>query len=174
MSSAIIRKGDSTSHGGNVLEGFVAFNVFGVPAAGVGHMVYCPRCKGSYAIIQGVQYFRYRGKQVAVDGMKTACGAELRASQSAFHIGAGASPVVASLRGSDEGGEEIIEHWYSLEDGDGNPVEGYRFDVYQKGILAAQDCRFLEGQSVPFAGGDSSMVVWLVGDSELSAGKAAP
>ena len=116
MSSAIIRKGDTTSHGGTVLEGFVAFNVFGMPAAGVGHMVYCPRCKGSYAIVQGIQYFRYGGKQVAVDGMKTACGAELQASQSTFRIGASAAPIVAPMRDSSEAAEETVEHWYSLEE----------------------------------------------------------
>lgn len=174
MSSAIIRKGDTTSHGGTVLEGFVAFNVFGMPAAGVGHMVYCPRCKGSYAIVQGIQYFRYGGKQVAVDGMKTACGAELHASQSAFRIGASAGPVVATTRGSSAAAEETVEHCYSLEDGDGNPVEGYRFDVYQHDRIVAHECSFSEGRSVCFAGGDSSVVMWLLGDSALTGGKVTP
>lgn len=166
MSSAIIRKGDSTSHGGTVLEGLVSFKVLGLPAALVGHMVYCPRCKGSYAIVQGVQHFRCGGNPVAVAGMKTACGAELQASQSAFLIGVSASPVVAPLRADEKSDEEVIEHWYSLEDGDGNPVEGYLFDVYQQEKIVAQACDFLGGRSVSFAGGSSAMVMWLAGESE--------
>ncbi|ADJ64207.1 PAAR domain-containing protein [Herbaspirillum seropedicae] len=166
MSSAIIRKGDSTSHGGTVLEGLVSFNVLGLPAALVGHMVYCPRCKGSYAIVEGVRHFRCGGNPVAVAGMKTACGAELQASQSAFLIGASASPVAAPLRATEASDEEVIEHWYSLEDGDGNPIEGYLFDVYQQEKMLAQECHFLDGRSVPFAGDASGMVMWLAGESE--------
>ncbi len=106
--------------------------------------------------------------------MKTACGAELQASQSAFRIGASANPVVAPLRGGRETDEEVIEHWYSLEDGEGNPIEGYRFDVYQNEKIVAHECHFLQGQSVSFTGDDSSMVMWLVSESELVAGKDMP
>jgi len=98
--------------------------------------------------------------------MKTACGAELQASQSAFLIGVSASPVVAPLRADEKSDEEVIEHWYSLEDGDGNPVEGYLFDVYQQEKIVAQACDFLGGRSVSFAGGSSAMVMWLAGESE--------
>lgn len=35
MANAIIRKGDLTSHGGTVLEGFATLNVLGKNAAGV-------------------------------------------------------------------------------------------------------------------------------------------
>ncbi|AKN66161.1 hypothetical protein RC55_16085 [Herbaspirillum seropedicae] len=98
--------------------------------------------------------------------MKTACGAELQASQSAFLIGASASPVAAPLRATEASDEEVIEHWYSLEDGDGNPIEGYLFDVYQQEKMLAQECHFLDGRSVPFAGDASGMVMWLAGESE--------
>ncbi|ONJ27328.1 PAAR domain-containing protein [Burkholderia cenocepacia] len=49
----IIRKGDTTDHGGTVLDGFGLSNLNGRPASGVGHMVLCPKCQGTYPIVQG-------------------------------------------------------------------------------------------------------------------------
>jgi uncharacterized Zn-binding protein involved in type VI secretion len=76
----IIRVGDRTSHGGSVLEGFTALTLHGKPVAGVGHRVSCPRCSGSPVIAEGRVPFSMMGVQVAVDGMKTSCGATLIAS----------------------------------------------------------------------------------------------
>lgn len=81
---AIVRKGDSTDHGGTVLEGFSQASMDGQPAAGVGHMVSCPKCGGSHPIVQGSSQYAIDGRPVALDGMKTACGASLIASQQGF------------------------------------------------------------------------------------------
>lgn len=81
---AIIRKGDSTDHGGTVLDGFAHANLDGRPAAGMGHMVSCPKCNGNFAIVQGSSQYAIDGHAVALDGMKTACGASLIASQQGF------------------------------------------------------------------------------------------
>lgn len=78
----IIRKGDKTSHGGTVLEGFSNHNLDGIPAAGKGHMVSCPQCKGTFPIIEGVESYKVDGVPVAIENMRTACGATLIASQS--------------------------------------------------------------------------------------------
>ncbi|MDF3834089.1 PAAR domain-containing protein [Cupriavidus basilensis] len=78
----IIRKGDRTDHGGEVLEGFAQTNLNGQPMAGVGHMVSCPKCKGVFPIAEGSSTYRVGGVAVALDGMKTACGARLIASGS--------------------------------------------------------------------------------------------
>ncbi|HAP26781.1 MAG TPA: hypothetical protein DCR74_14425 [Achromobacter sp.] len=77
----IVRVGDTTTHGGTVLEGFPFYNVLGRAAAGMGHMVSCPRCAGVFPIAEGVTTFAIADSFVAVDGMKTACGAALIASQ---------------------------------------------------------------------------------------------
>jgi uncharacterized Zn-binding protein involved in type VI secretion len=77
----IIRLGDPTSHGGKVLEGSVTDICHGKPIAYMGHKVMCPKCKGSYPIIEGVQTTTLYGRGVAVAGMKTACGATLIATQ---------------------------------------------------------------------------------------------
>uniref|UniRef100_UPI003FA59825 PAAR domain-containing protein n=1 Tax=Limnobacter sp. TaxID=2003368 RepID=UPI003FA59825 len=42
----MIRQGDTTSHGGTVLEGFPFYTVEGRAVAAMGHKVACPLCKG--------------------------------------------------------------------------------------------------------------------------------
>lgn len=83
----IIRKGDSTDHGGLVLEGFAQTNLNGRPMAGVGHQVSCPKCKGVFPIIEGSHAYKVGGTPVALHGMKTACGARLIASGSNARVG---------------------------------------------------------------------------------------
>lgn len=81
MAGEIIRKGDPTDHGGTVLEGSLTDICHDKPIAYIGHKVYCPKCKGTYPIIEGVMTTTFYGKGVAVAGMKTACGATLVATQ---------------------------------------------------------------------------------------------
>lgn len=78
---AIIRLGDPTTHGGMVLEAFPALNIYGKPAAGIGHRGYCPLCEREFIIVAGVRNFTYCGKSIAVEGMSTSCGAVLIATQ---------------------------------------------------------------------------------------------
>ncbi|WP_109343369.1 PAAR domain-containing protein [Burkholderia cenocepacia] len=61
----IIRKGDTTNHGGTVLDGFGLSNLNGRPASGVGHMVLCPKCQGTYPIVQGSSQYTIEGRAVA-------------------------------------------------------------------------------------------------------------
>ena len=81
MAGEIIRQGDSTSHGGKVLEGSVTDICHGKPIAYIGHKVSCPKCSGTHTIVEGVLTTTFYGKGVAVAGMKTSCGATLIASQ---------------------------------------------------------------------------------------------
>lgn len=76
----IIRLGDTTTHGGVVLEAFSRTDLNGKPIAGVGHKVSCPLCKGIFPIVEGSATDSVDGIAVALDGMKTACGAVLIAS----------------------------------------------------------------------------------------------
>lgn len=76
----IIRLGDSTTHGGTVIEAFSQTDLNGKPMAGVGHKVVCPLCKGTYPIAEGSVLLDVGGIPVALHGMKTACGASLIAS----------------------------------------------------------------------------------------------
>ena len=91
----MIRQGDTTSHGGTVLEGFPFYTVEGRAVAAMGHKVACPLCKGVFPIAQGNPTHTCNGVPLAFEGMKTACGASLIASQtSTTH----ASPTGAMAR----------------------------------------------------------------------------
>ncbi|MEN4751056.1 PAAR domain-containing protein [Pseudomonas sp. Ps21-P2] len=76
----IIRLGDLTTHGGVVLQAIPQTDLNGKPIAGVGHNVSCPLCKGIFPIAEGSSTYTVDGIPVALDGMKTACGAALIAS----------------------------------------------------------------------------------------------
>lgn len=81
MSGEIIRVDDPTSHGGRVIEGSLTDTCHGKAISSIGHLTYCPKCKGTFPIIEGVATTTFFGKGVALAGMKTACGAILIATQ---------------------------------------------------------------------------------------------
>ncbi|MBU9368946.1 PAAR domain-containing protein [Burkholderia multivorans] len=95
MARAMICVGDTTTHGGRVLEGTATATIDGKAIAGVGHKVLCPQCKGIFPILPatGRRYpHQIAGRETAIEGMKTACGATLIASQSSAtldDVGAG-------------------------------------------------------------------------------------
>lgn len=78
----IVRLGDMTDHGGTVVSSIPHTNLNGKPMAGKSNMVFCPLCKSEFPIIEGSGTYRVNGVPVALDGMKTACGASLIASAS--------------------------------------------------------------------------------------------
>ena len=78
----IVRTVDTTDHGGKVIGCIANTNLNGKPMAGKGNMVFCPLCKGEFPIIEGSDTYRVNGVPVALDGMKTACGASLIANPS--------------------------------------------------------------------------------------------
>lgn len=78
---AVICKGDRTSHGGRVLEGNPHVTTGGRQVAQIGHNTFCPLCKGKFPIVEGAGNHVYGGVGTALEGMRTACGATLIASQ---------------------------------------------------------------------------------------------
>lgn len=83
---AVIKVGDTTTHGGTVLIGIDALHYGPVAVAGLGDLVFCPRCKGEFPIVEGSDFLMYEGKKIALEGMLTACGARLIASQGHFGV----------------------------------------------------------------------------------------
>lgn len=77
----IILVGDSTTHGGTVLEGFATFKIAERRVAGRGHKVRCPKCQGTFVIAEGETGDEINGVPIALEGMRTSCGATLVASQ---------------------------------------------------------------------------------------------
>lgn len=72
----------------------------GKPIAYLGHKVSCPKCKGTFPIIEGVMTTTFYGKGVAIAGMKTSCGATLVATQftDIVEIGGGSSAGAAAAK----------------------------------------------------------------------------
>ena len=84
MSRPFIVVGDTTSHGGTVLEGAPSTTTGGKPIARVGDKVSCPKRGhgGTTTIVSGDPTCMIDGKPAARHGDKTACGAILLATQS--------------------------------------------------------------------------------------------
>ncbi len=76
----IIRLGDKTSHGGEVISAAGDFTVLGTRVAVEGDATYCPKCKGQFPIQPSGSTRKHQGKQVAYDGDLSACGARLISS----------------------------------------------------------------------------------------------
>ncbi|WP_109481999.1 PAAR domain-containing protein [Paraburkholderia sp. C35] len=70
------RLGDTTDHGGKIVEAAEELTDAGVGVALDGHMVACPRCGGKYPIIASGRR-RHNGKRIAYIGDITTCGATL-------------------------------------------------------------------------------------------------
>jgi uncharacterized Zn-binding protein involved in type VI secretion len=102
---AIIRMGDRTSHGGTVIEGHQFFIIHGKAAAGVGHRVTCPKCSGSHVIVEGAVNATMMGIRIAVEGMRTSCGAILIASQitDTIEVGGGSEPAASPVQAAGAG-----------------------------------------------------------------------
>ncbi|MDE1480506.1 PAAR domain-containing protein [Xenorhabdus bovienii] len=77
----VIRLNDTTDHGGKVITAIDGYVYQGIPIAGKGDLVTCPKCEDTFPIVEGSDSLKYQGKQIALEGMSTACGAKLIASQ---------------------------------------------------------------------------------------------
>jgi uncharacterized Zn-binding protein involved in type VI secretion len=128
--------GDSTSHGGTVIEGDPVFTTGGKPVALVGHMVTCPKCKGSpFPIVTGAPDFVSNGRPVARHGDKTACGASLVAGQVPSQWGAETSAAIAMkaaplfAASASNNDLEYNEHFVLLDQGSSKPIEGFAYGL---------------------------------------------
>lgn len=85
MNRPLIRVGDPTSHGGQVLAGSANMIVDGKPVARVGDKVSCP-IHGDTTVASGSPTYITDGQPTARDGDTTACGATLKATQDHYLI----------------------------------------------------------------------------------------
>ena len=171
---AKIRVGDGTSHKVVVIEGFPTMFCYDKPMAGLGHHVTCPKCPGVHTIVEGVASFVVDGIPIAVEGMKTSCGATLIASQQTDCVDLVSGPSRTASDSSNEPGadtsvdvdEEILQQWFSLEDGQGKPVDGYKYDLFKDDDLYAKAASYQSGDTQIVNGdADLRIVVWLANDS---------
>ncbi|CAB3808113.1 hypothetical protein LMG28688_06691 [Paraburkholderia caffeinitolerans] len=73
----VARLGDTTDHGGEVIEAAPNLTHQGIAVALDGHLVRCPKCGGDFPIIAASRR-THGGVRVAFIGDQTACGATLQ------------------------------------------------------------------------------------------------
>jgi uncharacterized Zn-binding protein involved in type VI secretion len=71
--------GDKTTHGGTVITAQEMMTIDGKPVATVGCKVTCPKCRGTFSIIEGDPNDTLNGQPIAREGDRTECGAQLLA-----------------------------------------------------------------------------------------------
>lgn len=76
----VIRLGDTTSHGGQVISASDTLKALGKAVALDGDMTFCPQCKGKFPITVSESDRQHHGKRVAHQGDSAACGATLNSS----------------------------------------------------------------------------------------------
>jgi uncharacterized Zn-binding protein involved in type VI secretion len=81
MSLQVVRLGDKTSHGGEVITASQTHTISGMGIARVGDQVSCPKKgHGANKIIEGAMTYTIGGRMVALHGHKCECGCTLIAS----------------------------------------------------------------------------------------------
>ncbi|MFM0229732.1 PAAR domain-containing protein [Paraburkholderia sediminicola] len=73
------RLGDTTDHGGKVIDAASDLKHMGIRVALDGHGVECPKCGGVFPIVATAKR-KHRGIRVAYIGDRTGCGATLIAA----------------------------------------------------------------------------------------------
>jgi uncharacterized Zn-binding protein involved in type VI secretion len=76
----VIRLGDKTDHGGQVISVSSGTIVMGTEAALADDMTFCPKCKGKFPIKPDGTGARHEGRPYAYHNDQTACGARLISS----------------------------------------------------------------------------------------------
>lgn len=82
----VVRLGDATTHGGQVIQASSGMDFMGKPAALVGDLVSCP-IHNVNPIVEGNSSMSFNGKQVVVDGCLCACGCKVISSLPSVSIG---------------------------------------------------------------------------------------
>ncbi|AJG20688.1 PAAR domain-containing protein [Cupriavidus basilensis] len=86
MPRKLIKKGDKTTHGGEVISGSASDLLDGQPMARLGDLVSCPliypdgRPHGTNKIVEASSGLTVEGGVVACEGDRTACGCQLIAN----------------------------------------------------------------------------------------------
>jgi uncharacterized Zn-binding protein involved in type VI secretion len=145
--SAFIREGDTTNHGGKVLNCSPDHQVDGRSIARLGDMVSCPKCGGVYPIVQILpRGMTMDGKPPAFEGDKTACGASLLASQSVATAqptsgpGGQAEPIT-SHENANSGPGPYRGRFQVLDETTGKPIANHPYTLH------ASDGTVLSGQT---------------------------
>ena len=89
----VILLGDTTTHGGRVITASSDLEHKGIKVARVGDLVACPRCNGTYPIVEGAPSAFDHDSHIARHGDKIACGATLISSSATVVSGSSMAAV---------------------------------------------------------------------------------
>jgi uncharacterized Zn-binding protein involved in type VI secretion len=171
-----LKHGDVTTTGGRLISSAVGFEHDGVEVGQEGDLATCPAC-GTMGKVFNDAYPSFTlqsGLQILVRGAKVMCQCETKPlvipSQHNFNIevnrqGAGASaerPVYSqgSARNGVDG--EIIEQYYELLGDDGQPIDGYRYDLFSDEDQFVRNSVMTNGRTVAVTGDRHlRIVMWL-------------
>lgn len=185
-----ILQGDPTSSGGVVVEATAKVRANpgdgGTrPVALIGGLATCGLCGSPGKIIAApprVSWIpKFNGVDVALSGDYVACKCKrppvlintsykqsvsihsdgVATVQPPFQEAFSSTGAIAAALEEDE----IIEHWYTIEDESGNPVKGYNYDLYQNEERVTHRGSFNSGKTDVVQGGESDFVMWLERDS---------
>lgn len=179
MSAALIVLGDKTDHGGTVISAAPAAAAGGKPIARLGDLVECPRCRGTFAIVEGNPAMCFDGAAVAYHGCAVACGARLIASQSemttqptsgdadasprryfSFDEGFGAAAAAAAVGAQDAAGRPFRGRFQLLQEVDDQPISGRRVRVRASSGHAVEGVTDAQGYT-PWIERDSAETITL-------------
>ncbi|CAJ91175.1 PAAR domain-containing protein [Cupriavidus necator H16] len=170
-----LRNGDKTSTDG-VLNGTARNSLdHGVALAVEGDYATCPACKAGGPVMNDCYpAFDIGGKQVLVSGARVYCKCQTKPvvlpSQISFTIEVNKSGTAYLSAGSNgdssleplSNSQDIVEQYFEITDEDGQPVEGYRYDLFANGEQLARNRRMISGRTISFEGShDIHIVMWL-------------
>lgn len=174
--------GDQTDHGGRVIESSVMTNTHGKGIARVGDQVTCPKKgHGTTVIVTGDPTMVIDGKAAARHGDKCACGATLISSQFVSTVcdSRGGASSGAAMHGDvhDDhassmamssppmNDDNIIEQYFEVLGQDGQPVHGYKFDLFAADELHTRSAQFQSGKTTSVNGAHNvRLVMWTAVD----------
>lgn len=166
-----ITLGSSTTAGGKVIAASSLGSINGARIALEGDAVACPSCKsiGKITCIGPRISETWSGKQVALENDLCICGCasppKLKPSQSVrcqvvTGTSVGTEREVKQRMTSAED-LEIIEQYFSLLDENEKPVEGFRYDLYQDGLLLTKAKDYVNGHTARLSvNGNMKLVTW--------------
>lgn len=172
-----ITLGASTTAGGKVITASANGSINGVQIALENDLIFCPACKsqGKILCVGSRIPETWNGRQVALGDDLCMCACSMppklvpnQTLRSQVIEGSPASAGVSSAaeissdsQNNRTSEEEIVEQFFSLLDERGQPVEGFRYDLYKDGELHASATDYANGDTEKISGmGALKLVTW--------------
>ncbi len=169
-----LRNGDKTSTNGVLIGTGKSFFHHGVTIGVEGDYATCPACKAGGPVMNDCYpAFNIHGKQLLVSGARVYCKCETKPfvlpSQMDFRIEvvrtsmeSFSSGTTRSITQGNVNSSEIVEQYFEITDEDGQPIEGYRYDLFVDEQQVARNRNILNGRTISVAGKhDLRLVMWL-------------